>query len=146
MNQWNLTVRQALFASFYHTWIRHTEVLTRFTSPIDPRYVNPRACTACVYSSISLHFKFDPDREPDHVCLCNVVPTSAILRFNSWTVLRHPCLFFLRFATFSQRNVSGTRRVLKNQGLVDDNGRGFTRCTTTRCDIHLHSCPTCPTA
>lgn len=116
MNQWNLTVRQALFASFYHTWIRHTEVLTRFTSPIDPRYVNPRACTACVYSSISLHFKFDPDREPDHVCLCNVVPTSAILRFNSWTVLRHPCLFFLRFATFSQRNVSGTRRVLKNQG------------------------------
>lgn len=59
MNQWNLTVRQTLFASFYHTRVGHTEVLTRFTSPIDPRYVKHSGlCSVFTHPYRTSHFQF----------------------------------------------------------------------------------------
>lgn len=76
----NLTVRQTLFASFYHARVGHTEeVLIRFTSLIDPRYVNPRLAPG-VYpfvSNVAFPIRYPTESQPDHVCLCNVVLTSA---------------------------------------------------------------------
>lgn len=116
MNQWNLTVRQALFAYFYHTRVGDTEVLARFTSLIDPRYVNPTARTARVYPSVSnvaFRIRSPTTNRPEHVCLCKVganvsTPRSDFRELDP--APRHSRRLSLRFATFSQRDVSVTRR------------------------------------
>lgn len=76
-------------------------MLTRFTSLIDPRHVNPQL--APVFTRIEHRISNSTKNQPDHVCLCNVVLTSAPcdIGLSSWTAPCHSFFLFFRFAIFT---------------------------------------------
>jgi len=117
MNQWNLTVRQALFASLYHTRVGHTEVLTRlFTKSHRSSMRQSSTCTARVYSCPYRTSRFEFGRQPtrSRMFMQRGANVSA-----PWSNSRAgPSSFSPPLPTFRyfQRDANGTRGAQRDEG------------------------------
>lgn len=133
------TERSAKHCSHLFTSVRLKSVIpkcadTFFISFIDRLHVDPPPRSMCIHSYRAPHFEFYPlENQPDHVCLCNMGDANVSIRARSdYSRIGRDSppvsLFLTGFRKTWVAYHRGRTGVGTGWGLVDDNGRGLSRC------------------